>query len=124
MVDKAFSEMGENLSCTHLIEHVIRTNASPIKQRYYPLSPGMQKIVNQELGEMLATEVVEPSASPWSSPIVMVRKNDGGWRFCWNYKRLNAVRIPDAYPLPFISSILDKLRDARYLTTLDLKSAY
>lgn len=124
VLDKNFKEMGDKLGCTHLVEHVIRTDSPPIKQRYYPLSPAMQKIVNAELDEMLAKDIVEPSTSPWSSPIVMVRKRDGNWRFCVNYKRLNAVSIPDAYPLPYVNSILDKLRDARYLTTLDIKSAY
>lgn len=124
LVDKAFEEIGDKLGCTHLVEHVIRTDSAPIKQRYYPLSPALQKIVNEELNDMLAKDIVEPSTSPWSSPIVMVKKGDGSWRFCVNYKRLNAVSVPDAYPLPYVSSILDKLRDARYLTTLDIKSAY
>lgn len=124
MLDKAFSDMGDTLGCTHLVEHVIHTSSPPIKQRYYPLSPALQKEVNAELDDMLRNDIIEPSKSPWSSPIVMVKKSDGKWRFCVNYKRLNAVSTPDAYPIPYVSGILDKLRDARYLSTLDIKSAY
>lgn len=124
LVDEAFHEMGDKIGCTHLVEHIIQTNSPPIKQRYYPISPAMQKIVNEELDFMLENDIVEPSSSPWSSPIVMVQKKNGKWRFCVNYKRLNAVSTPDAYPLPYISDTIDKLRDARYMTSLDIKSAY
>lgn len=124
MIDEAFAKMGEKLGCTDLVELQIRTNSPPIKQRYYPLSPALQKEVNLELENMLANDIIEPSSSPWSSPIVMIKKPDGHWRFCVDYRALNKVSLPDAYPLPYISSTLDKLRDARYLTTLDIKSAY
>lgn len=124
VVDKSFTEMGDRIGCTHLVEHVIRTTSPPIKQRYYPLSPAMQKIVNEELDFMLANDIVEPSTSPWSSPIVMVQKKNGKWRFCVNFKKLNAVSIPDAYPLPYVSDTLDKLKNARYMSSLDIKSAY
>lgn len=73
---------------------------------------------------MLAADIIQPSQSPWASPIVIVRKSDNTYRFCVDYRKLNKVSIPDAYPLPFVSATLDKLRDAQYLTTLDIESAY
>lgn len=73
---------------------------------------------------MISEGVVEESASPWSSPVVMVRKRDGSYRFCVDFRKVNAITERDAYPLPYISSILDKLRDARYLTTIYIKAAY
>lgn len=124
MIDEAFAAMGDKLGCTDLVELEIRTNSPPIKQRYYPISPTLQKEVNSELEFMLKNDIVEPSNSPWSSPIVMIKKPDGRWRFCVDYRALNKVSVPDAYPLPYVSNTLDKLRDARYLTTLDIKSAY
>lgn len=123
-IDETFKTMGHGLGYTSMVEHVIKTESPPIKQRHYPLSPTLQKYVNAELEKMLADGIVEPSTSPWASPIVLVKKPDGSYRFCVNYKRLNEVSEPDAYPLPFVSSTLDKLRDAKYLTTLDIKSAY
>lgn len=124
LVAHAFEKMGNQLGCTHLVEHQIKTSSAPIKQRYYPISPAMQEIMDTELDDMLAKDIVEVSNSPWSSPVVMVKKADNSWRFCVNYKKVNAVSEPDAYPLPYPNTILDQLKDARYLTTLDIKSAY
>lgn len=124
LLDKTFAQMGSDIGCTTLVEHVIRTDSLPIKQRHYPISPALQKYVNEEIDRLLAADIIEPSNSPWSSPIVLAKKKDGSYRFCTDYRQLNKVSLPDAYPLPFVSSILDKLRDARFLTTLDIKSAY
>lgn len=73
---------------------------------------------------MLDLGVVEPSSSAWSSPIILVDKQDGGQRFCVDFRKVNLVTKKDAYPLPKVTSILDRLRDARYLSALDIKSAY
>uniref|UniRef100_A0ABD2XP31 Reverse transcriptase domain-containing protein n=1 Tax=Trichogramma kaykai TaxID=54128 RepID=A0ABD2XP31_9HYME len=73
---------------------------------------------------MLADGVIERSASAWSSAPVIVKKADGSNRFCIDYRDLNKVTKKDAYPVPNIDHILDKLRRARYITTIDLKSAY
>ncbi|KAK9700984.1 Reverse transcriptase (RNA-dependent DNA polymerase) [Popillia japonica] len=125
LVNKLFANIDPQvLGCTELVEHTIETDSAPIKQRYYPISPAMQKIVNQELDKMLAQGVVERSSSPWSSPILLIPKKDNTYRFCVDYRKLNAVTKRDAYPLPYVSHILDKLRDSKYLTTLDIKSAY
>lgn len=112
------------LGCTNLVEHEILCDSPPIKQRYYPISPKMQEIVDKELNEMLRLGVVQKSTSPWSSPILLVPKRDNTYRFCVDYRKLNKVTQHDAYPLPYVSATLDKLRDARYLSSLDVKSAY
>lgn len=124
LIDATFQAMGTKLGCTALVEHVIHTDSAPIKQRHYPISPALQRQVYQELDKMLADGVVEPSNSPWASPILLIRKDDGKYRFVVDFRQLNKVTTRDAYPLPFISATLDKLRDAHYLTTLDIKSAY
>lgn len=123
-LEDVFSKFPSKLGCTSMVAHVIKTTAEPIKQRFYPISPALQKHVCAELDDMLEKGVVEPSTSGWSSPIVMVRKPDNSYRFCVDYRRLNKVTERDAYPLPYISNILDKLRDAKYLSSLDIKSAY
>lgn len=126
LVDKHFPEKEDlTIGQTNLVRHTIETgDAKPIKQRYYTMSPARQKLVEEELENMLKLGIVEPSRSPWSSPIVLLDKPDGTRRFCVNYKALNSVTKPDAYPLPKVTHILDRLRDARYLSSLDIKSAF
>jgi len=84
----------------------------------------MQAIINREVNEMLEQGVIEPSHSPWSSPIVVVRKKDGKQRFCIDFRKVNEVTRKDTYPLPQVTVTLDKLRRAHYLSTLDLKNGY
>ena len=73
---------------------------------------------------MLEGGVVEPSASPWESPIVLVQKKDGSTRFCVEYRKLNNVTRKDAYPIPRIDATLDTLHGSKWFTTLDLLSGY
>lgn len=113
------------LGKTHLIEHKIDTgNAEPVKQRYFPISPAMQVHLYKELERMLALGVVRESNSPWNSPVLLVAKSNGDYRLCFDGRKLNSVTKRDAYPLPYVSDILNKLRDAKYLTSIDLKSAF
>lgn len=113
------------LGKTHLMEHVINTgDCTPIKQKYYRLSPDKQAALENEVDRMLKAGIVEPSHSPWNSPVVMVEKPNGDLRLCLDSRKLNAVTKPDAYPLPYVNYILDNLRDAKYLTSLDLSAAY
>lgn len=114
----------ETLGCTPLVEHKIVTSSEPIKQRAYRVSPAMQEHMDCEIQKMLRNDVIEPSSSAWSSPVVLVPKKDGSYRFCVDYRKLNSVTKKDAYPIPFISTILDKLGHAKYLSSMDIKSAY
>ena len=68
--------------------------------------------------------MIEPANGAWSSPAVMVRKKNGGWRFCIDYRQLNAITQQDAYPIPRIDKSLDALAGSRYFSTLDLTSGY
>ena len=71
---------------------------------------------------MLDKGVIVPSKSPYSSPIVMVRKRDGTNRMCIDYRKLNEITTKDAYPLPRIGQTIDALQGAGYLSLLDLAS--
>ncbi|KAG8176335.1 hypothetical protein JTE90_021972 [Oedothorax gibbosus] len=73
---------------------------------------------------MQTNDIIEPSSSPWASPIVLVRKKDDTTRFCVDYRRLNDVTKKDSYPLPRIDETLDTLVGNHWFTTLDLKSGY
>ena len=120
-----FAVSDAELGRTHLVEHVIETsNHPPIKQRprreafsYRP------KIVNM-IQDMLKRGIIQPSSSPWSSPIVVVRKKDGTLRFCVDYRKLNAATTKDVFPLPRVDDLVDCLGGAKIFTTLDEASGY
>ena len=108
-----------------VLQHDINTgNAAPIKQS--PRRPPMSARDAEDdiLDEMLETGVIEPSNSPWSSPVCMVKKKDGTFRFCIDYRRVNEVTIKDAFPVPDVQDALDSLRGSKYFATIDLLSGY
>lgn len=110
---------------TSLVTHRIDTGDSePVRQRYYRLSPEKQRILAEQVDEMLALDVIEQCESAWSSPVLIVTKKNGQPRFCLDSRKLNSVTKRDAYNLPYISEILDNLRDARYLSSIDLSKAF
>ena len=73
---------------------------------------------------MVNDDVIQPSSSPWASPIVLVRKKDGSARFCVDYRKVNEVTNKDAYPLPCIDATLNTLAGSCLFGTLDLLSGY
>jgi len=112
--------MSASTGVTSLTEHRINVGSHPpIKQRCYLVSPKVQEAIREEVDKMLVADIIEPSYNEWSNPIVM-KKPNGKYRFCLDFRKVNGVSKKGAYPLPNMNGILDKLRSARYISTIDL----
>ncbi|UYV83713.1 K02A2.6-like [Cordylochernes scorpioides] len=98
--------------------------STPVKQLPRRLPMTRRDEVAKLIEEMAEQDVIEPSSSPWASPVVLVKKKDGSTRFCVDYRRLNDLTKKDSYPLPRIDATLDTLSGSQWFSTLDLKSGY
>ena len=115
----------DSLGHTDVITHKIDTgDATPIQQYPRRLPYAYREEVNRQIHEMLEQGVIQESISPWASPIVLVKKKDGKFRFCVDYRKLNKVTKKDAHPLPRIDDLLDSLQGSNIFSTLDLRSGY
>ena len=86
-----FAFPGDQLGRTSLVQHVIDTgDATPIKQRPYRVSPDVKKEIDRQVDEMLEKGIIQESVSPWSSPVVLVKKKDGSFRFCVDFRKVNS----------------------------------
>ena len=111
--------------CTTITQHHIDTgSAQPIRLAPYRIPHAYRDTVKKELQEMEASGIIERSSSEWAAPIVLVRKKDGALRMCVDYRHLNAVSRADAYPIPRVDDLIDRLGKAKYITTLDLSRGY
>lgn len=107
------------------VKHRINTGDNlPVKQRAYRVSPTERRIIHDEVRKMLDRGIIQHSESPWSSPVVLVRKKDNSWRFCVDYRRLNKITKKDVYPLPRIDDTLDCLQGSKFFSSMDLSSGY
>ena len=84
----------------------------------------VREAVAKESEKLTNAGIARPSTSPWASPVVMVRKNNGGWRMCVDYRRLNSVTTFDCFPLPRLDEALDAFAGATVFSSLDLAMAY
>lgn len=115
----------KKLGRTNKIKLTIDTGDNqPFKKKPYLLSPYMQDILNKELDSMLELGVVEESNSPWSSPTLLVKKSNGEYRFCFDGRFLNAITKHDSFPLPHVDRILCNLRNAKFISSIDLRKAF
>ena len=108
-----------------IIRHAIETGENaPTFTPPYRVSYRDEQVQRDEINKLLKQGIIEESTSPWSSPIVLVRKKDGSTRFCVDFRKLNNVTTKDAFPIPRIEDIFDHLSQAEYYTIIDCKSGY
>ena len=122
---RVFSGAENGIGCTSAVKHRINlTDNTPFKQRYRRILSSQYEEVRQHLRELVAGGVIRESHSPWSSPVVLVRKKDESLRFCIDYRKLNARTVKDAYSLSRIEEALEAMGGCSWFSTLDLKSGY
>lgn len=125
IVLKFNSLVSDKLGMTDLLEHeIITTTNEPFRKRPFLLSPYMQNHLNAELDKLLELGVIKPSNSPYCANVLLVKKDSGELRMCYDGRPLNAITVKNPYPLPSLTRILDKIRDAQYLSSIDLKHAF
>ena len=110
---------------TSLTEHHIPTDqCAPVRRPPYRIPQAFRDEVNCELQKMLEHGIIEHSTSDWASPLVAVQKKDGSLRLCVDYRRVNAISKLDAYPMPRVEDLIDKVGNATFISTLDLTKGY
>ncbi|KZS05277.1 TE: Gypsy retrotransposon integrase 1-like protein [Daphnia magna] len=108
-----------------VVKHIINTaNAPPIYRLPNKNAWKERAVIQNQVEGILRRGVIEPSDSSWSSPVVLVKKKDGTWRFCVEYRKLHAVTVKDSYPLPRIADTLSRLEGATFFSSMDLQSGY
>ena len=99
-------------------------DAVPVNCRPYKYSIVHKTEIEQQVKDLLAAGFITHSTSPFASPILLVQKKDGQWRFCVDYRRLNSLTIKNRFPLPIIEEILDELAGTKFFTKLDMTAGY
>jgi hypothetical protein len=104
------SDLPPSRACNHTIPLV--AGAQPVNIRSYRFSPAMKNEIEAQIKDMLSKGIIQHSDSAFSSPVLLVKKKDMTWRFCVDYRHLNALTIKCKYPVPIIDELLDELHGA------------
>ena len=121
-----FGEPGKSIGKTDLIEFEVQVppGTKPIKQRNRPLNPKQEESLKEQVKIWTDEGIIQPSSSPWASPLVPAFKKGGGIRWAPDYRRLNAVTVGDSFPVPNVETNLEKLVGSKIFSALDAASAY
>lgn len=120
-----FLDHEQDLGCSSLISHDIHwLDNVPVCQHYQQIPPFEYELVKEHINKLLEAQIIRESSSPYASPNVLVRKKDGRWRLCVDYRQLNAKTWKDAFSLPRIEETLDYLTGACWFSMMALASQY
>jgi hypothetical protein len=102
-----------------VVHHIDTGSTAPVFARPRRLDPDKHRIAEEEFLALEKTGIIRHSNSPWASSLHLVPKNDGSWRPCGDYRRLNAVTIPERYPLPNMQSLKDRMAGCTVFSKID-----
>ena len=106
------------------IEHRVVLKDEPVKTKPYPVPFRLQETLHKEIDTMLNLGIIQPSVSPYASPVVTVRKKDGTYRVCIGYQKLNKLTVFDPEPMTSAIDVFEKMSGDRYFTAIDLTKGY
>ena len=110
---------------TNVVEHdIILTSDKPIRSKPYPVPFSLKEDIKKEINTMSKLDIIEPSNSPYASPVVLVKKHDGSYRFCCDFRKLNSVTVFDAEPIGNPEELFVKMADSKYFSKIDLSKGY
>jgi hypothetical protein len=98
--------------------------ARPVNIRSYRYPPMLKDEIEHQVTQMLQQGIIQPSNSPFSSPVLLVKKKDGSWRFCVDYRYLNDLTVKGTFPIPVFEQLMDELSNAKWFSILDLFAGY
>ena len=100
------------------------TNGPPVHDRARRLPPEKLAIAKSIFKRMVEDGICQPSSSSWATPIHMIKEKNGDWRICGDFRRLNAITVPNRYPVPHLHDLSSMLRGKKVFSKLDLLMAY
>lgn len=102
----------------------LKSNAIPVSIRPYRYNFFQKNEIEKQVSEMLNNGMIQPNHSPFSSPVLLVKKKDGSWRFCIDYRELNNMTIKDKFPILLVDDLMDELNGSCIYSKIDLRAGY
>lgn len=117
---KALPPFREN----HNQKIILKEGSDPVNQRPYRYVVQQKNEIDKMIHDLLKAGTVQPSSSPYASPVVLVKKKDNTWRLCVDYRKLNEMTVKDRFPIPLIEDLMDELGGSKVYSKIDLRAGY